>query len=1001
MAYAYPEIKQFLGLFLQANSLTLPDGAMEEARNVIIQDDNTLQKLPGTYQYYNPASLVLNALFLYQNVLMGAFTDRLSYFTDTGTEPNLTGVKTDLTGETFAITAPRVARSLEQSGNLYISTDNGVVKIDAYNGKIFKAGAPPGLDLRGTFSQANGILGNAEVGYRILYGRVDANDNTILGTPSDVLILTNAMTTSVSYTSSGAGPYTVTVTSTAHGLLTGMTITVSAATDTDANGIRVITVTGTNTFTFSTVANPASGTLNYYATRKPRLEFTVDREITTTDDKWFYRVYRTSQSADDVTPPEVDFKQIDQQYLTASQINAGVVFYEDVIPDVLLASATALYTNPNSGEGEAQANARPPKCEDMTLFQGYALYVNCTTRHTIEIDVVDSTVISNGDLFKIRIGSTTRNYVARQGVSNTNTTATSASFVTTTITVNYTAHGLLANDVILVSNAQGTGSLPSGTFTVATAAANSFTFTALAAPTTLTTLDFQGVRNSAGDYMFSLDSTSSSASVRLRNTAQGIIKAVNRDPSSLVYANYFSSVNDTPGKMRFTAIGFGAAMEFLITAGGAGFTPVLPASYASGDQVVSKDQSKRNEIWPSKYQEPEAAPQANSLAIGSKNKAILRALALRNSVIVLKEDGVFKITGDNPGNFAATPLDNTVFIIAADSAARANNTVYFLSNQGACGATDSSVDIISRKIERVIVPIVGKANVATATTGLGYESSRNYRLSTIAPNDQTRTITYVYNFLNDTWTDTDTLFSGGIVGPSDKLYLIDSNGKLLKERKSQDKTDFCGQNYSVTINSVASDKLSAFITSADVVPQQGDILVKSNVITRIDSVTGSGSSFTLTFSSPTNVVAADAIQLYQKISSRIAFGPFHAGAIGREKQFSQLQLTTRDNGIYRLYLTFTNTYVGASEETTWFRPLVSTTGGWGEFPWGFEPWGQAEGINNPVTTLAAPPIRLYLPLFAQRATFVRTVLRHEEAADPMNIQALAWTIRAYAERTGI
>lgn len=1000
MAYAFPEIKKFLGLYLQANSLDVPDGAMEEARNVIIQDDDVIQTLPGFYQYYNPASLTLNALFLYQNRLIGAFSDRLAYFTDTGTAPNLTGTKTDLTGETFAVTAPRVARSLEQSGNLYVSTDNGVVKIDAYNGKIYKAGAPPGLDLRGIFQQANGVIGNAQVGYRILFGRVDANDNTILGAPSDILVLTNAMITSVSYTSTGAGPYTVTVTSTAHGLLTGMTITVSGATDADANGVRVITVTGANSFTFSTVADPTSGTLNYYATKKPHLEFSVNREITDATDKWFYRVYRTSQSTTDLTPPEVDFKQIDQQYLTAAQINAGVVFYDDVVPDVLLTSALELYTNPNSGEGEAQANTRPPKCEDMTLFQGYAFYFNCTTRHTIEIDVVDSTVISNGDKFEIKIASTTRNYVARTGAGNANTTATSATFVATTITVNYTSHGLLANDVILVSNAQGSGTLPSGTFTIASAAANSFTFTALAAPTTLTTLDFQGVRNSSAEYIFQLDSSSSSASVRLAATAKGLIKAVNRDPSSLVYANYLSGITDTPGKMRFTAVGFGDPMNFLATAGGAGFSPLLPASFASGDQVVSKNQSRQNEAFVSKFQEPEAVPFANSIAIGSKNKAIQRGLALRNSVIVLKDDGVNKITGDNPRNFSATSLDNTVFIIAGDSASKANNTVYFLSNQGVCSATDSAVNVISRKIERVISPVVGKANVATATTGLGYESNRTFRITTIAPNDSTRTVTYLYNFLNDTWTSSDTLYAGGAVGPSDILYVIDSNGKLLKERKSQDKTDYCGQNYAITVTSVASDKLSAVISSPNVTPQVGDVILKSSVITRIDSVSGSGTVFTLTFSSATTMVAADALQLYQKISSRVIFAPFHGGAIGREKQFSQLQLHTRDNGVYRLYITFTNTYFGTSEETTWFRPLVSSTGGWGEFAWGFEPWGQAEGINNPVATTAAPPIRLYLPLFAQRATFVRTVIRHDEAADPLNIQALAWSIRAYAERTG-
>ncbi len=996
MSYQSIEVKKFLGLYLQANSLDTPDGALERAENIIIQDDDVIAKIKGFYSYYEPSGITANALFYYQSKLMAAFLDRLSYFTDTGSAPNVTGTKTDLSGATFAITAPRISRSVQQSGNLYSTSDNGVMKIDAYNGTVYKAGAPPGLDLRGTLDRANGIFtGNAEVGYRIVFGRKDLNDNLILGTPSDILVLTNAPV-SANYTS--VAGFTVTVTTTSpHLLLAGMSVTTSGATDPDANGtFTVAAVPTAYTFTYTTVGDPGSGPISYTVARQPRLEFSVPRELTDVTQKWFYQVYRTSISALYTTPPDVDFKKIDEQYLTAAQLSAGLVIYTDVIAQVLVTYAPELYTNPNSGEGESQANTRPPKCDDVTLFQGYAFYAKCTTRHFLNLDVVAPASMAAADTVAVKVDATTRTYVACAGAGNSLVSSDSASSAAAVVSVTYVAHGFSTGFTIYVSNSVGTGTQPSGLYTITKDSADVFHFTAAVAPTTVTNLDFEGVTNGTNP-IFTLDKVNGSVSVQLGNTAKGLVKAVNRDASSLIYGNYISGITDTPGKMRFTAVGFTGAIYFDSSAGST-FSPVLPSSFAAGDQVYSRNENQKNAIYPSKFQEPEAAPAANAIFVGSRNAAILRSIALRNSVIVLKEDGVYKVTGDSPRNFTATLLDSTVICIAANSAAAANNTVYFLASEGGSAATDSSVEIITRKIENVIEPVAGKANVATDTAGIGYDSNRTWRLSTIGPNETSRSVTYLYNFLNDTWTQSDYLFKGGVVGPSDTLFIIDGNGKILKERKSQTKIDFCGQNYALTVTSVASDRLSAVVT-VSTAPVAGDVIVKSDVINRIDTVTAGAGNYTVSFVHETNLIAADVTILYKAITSRWDFAPMHGGAIGREKQFAQLQVHTRDNGVFKLTISFQNTYFGGSEATEWKRYLVQSTGGWGEFPFGFEGWGQEEGIDTPVATLPAPPIRIYIPQFAQRATFLKTMFEHAQACDPINIQALALSVRSYAERT--
>lgn len=1004
MAFDYPEIRKCKGLFAQQNSFDVPDGALERSLNIVVNNDDIISKVRGYYQYYDPSSSILNNLFYYKSTLLAAFADKMAYFTDIGSSPNETGMATTLTGQAIAITSTRVSRSVEQNGNLYATTDNGVVKIDNYNAKVFKAGSPPALDLRGSFFAANGpISGESEVGYRVCFGRTDANDNLILGAPSDILTLTNQKIVAASWSRTSN---IVTVTSVGHGLATGMSITVSDSTgagDKVTDGSHTITVTTVDAFTLSSTASNTTGTLDYTATRESLLEFSVPREITTAADLYFFQIYRTTQTNSSTVSPTPDFRLIDQQTLTSAQITAGLVTYQDEIDDILVAFAPELYTNPNSREGELQANTRPPLCDDVALFANYVFFAKCTTRHVLDLSVVDAGSLSTGDYVELKVDATTRRYVARSGVGNKTTKSTSIANTGGKIEITSAAHGLLNGDSIYISEITG-GTLTDGAYFVVNKAADTFQIALTSggvaiAYSAVTSLYFQGVTN--GTYsIFQLNNSSLSVSVQLRDTAQGLIKAVNRDASSLLYGNYASGISDTPGKIRFTAVGFTGVIYMRASSAGAGsaFAPILPATFDG--TVFSKNDNQPNVVFISKVGEPEAAPLLNKLTIGSKNKNILRILPLRNSLIVLKEDGVFKVTGDSPANFTSVPLDNTVFVIAASSAALLNNQVYFLANQGVCIATDSAVNIVSRRIELLIEPIIGQSTIAANTAALGYESDRTYQVSTNTPNDTTKTITYRHNTINDTWTESDVLFNAGVVGPGNKLFLVSSGNKLLKERKYGNRLDFVGQNYSGTVVSVSSDLLGAVITVSGYAPQQGDLFLKDGVFSRIaSSVLTTGSDYAIVFTKATNLIATDVEPLYERIESEIVYAPFHAGMVGRMKQFSQLQIHTRGPSVSRLTVGFTGYAFGGSEETVWNSSSVTgASGGWGNEPWGFFPWGLPDGINIINSTQPAPPIRLWVPLFQQRTTFIQTVIKHREAGESIDIQAMSWAIRAYKER---
>ena len=998
MPTKFIEIKKFLGIFQQQNSFSTPDGALEEADNVAITKDDRIIKRRGVYSWYaGGVPNILNNIYPYQNTIVAVCEDKLLHFSETGTAPNKVGSPTTNVG---TISSPNTLQSrfVESNNNLYFTTSNGPLKLTSFDSAIRDSGAYPGLDMTAELLASSGVInGNVQVAWRVVYGYRDANSNLILGAPSDIVTVTNPKIIGASWTrTKPAANYIVTVTSNNHNLANGMRVFISNAEGTNVvtEGFYTITVTGPNTFTFveGSVVDVSVHTLDYSAARAARLEFSVPSEIEATTQSYFYQVYRTSQSVGDSATPTPNFKLVDERRLTQGEIDAGFVIYSDDTDDILLGAE--LYTNPNSREGELQANYRPPNCQDVGIFKNHVIYANCTTRHLIDLSVVDTdnTTIQEGDGITVKVGAVERSYVARKGIGN-QTVDAAATVATGTATVTYAAHGFLTGYKIQVISS--TSSIPIAEYAVTKIDANTFTFPVPSG--TSGTVTFAGISNGTDDIFF-LDSANDSISIRLRNTAQGIVKAINRDASSLVYANYVSGISDVPGRLRLTAKDFTDPIEIKANGGcGEAFSPVLPDSFSSGTQVFSKNERQPNTFYSSKTGEPEAVPVVNNFPVGPRNRAILRTLILRDSIIHLTEGGVFKTVGDNPGNFTTTIIDTTVICAAPNSAVILNNNVVFLSNQGVCLVTENSVEIISRRIEDLIQPILTNENLIQETYGVAYESDRSYLLSTIRPNQNEASIVYVFNILNQTWTSRDTVFYGGVVGPSDTLYLVSNTNKIVKERKTNTKVDFSDQNHAVTVVSVAANLLSATISIATAIPEKGDVIVKNNIFTRINAATSIGGNlYAVTFTKATNLLAADSVFLYDLIESRIQLAPFHGGMMGRAKQFTQMQIHLRSPGIYRMTISYSGYTYGGSDETEWVSQTQS--GGWGLEAWGFFPWGQADAVDLTFGTDPAPVIRTYISRFQQRNTFIQPIFTHRESGEQMDIQALSFGVRPYMER---
>jgi hypothetical protein len=250
--------------------------------------------------------------------------------------------------------------------------------------------------------------------------------------------------------------------------------------------------------------------------------------------------------------------------------------------------------------------------------------------------------------------------------------------------------------------------------------------------------------------------------------------------------------------------------------------------------VVSDNEESPNRLFYSKLRQPEAVPITNFIDIGPKDKAILRILALRDNLFVLKEDGVYIVTGTTAPDFGARLLDGSTEITAGDTAAVLNNRIYALSSQGVVTISEGGVGIISRPIEDKILEVANsRYNYRTTSFGVAYESDRSYIIwlpsSTL---DNVATQAYRYNTFTRTWTRWTYGATCGIVNPgNDILYTgpIDRN-YVDQERKNNDRTDYADRDFELSIaaDNVTTNKV---ILSSVADLAEGDVLVQTQYLT--------------------------------------------------------------------------------------------------------------------------------------------------------------------------
>jgi hypothetical protein len=921
------------GLYTFPNRLSsIPKGALLRALNIVINRDNVIECRRG-FKLYGGAmggsSNTAHQLLTYKERVLRHYgtSEATTLQFDNGS-----GTFTSFTGTFNPVASGLRIKGIEANSNFYFTTDAGIKKIsvsdadDLAAGSVTSAGAAKGLDLFATLDTDTGFFTQeSTVAYRILWGIKDSNQNLILGTPSERVVIYNPLTdllvtdfnallavldtcnftggiSDANYvatlgipvgstastvrtklialatkidadtviTSGAIDTASASVTSNVASLVfnssvatfleVGDQIIISgltgAGTTADLNGTRTILSVSTTTITFALthgdfVSTPDTGgavqrkkytdttrfpqpdapTLNsteelediqaYYnaiveglqtdpagictgsafnssgATESAtvNLTFTIPDSVTTA---WFYQIYRTQNMVSDgVTvlsslDPGEEFQLAYESNPTSAEISTGYLTVQDVTPESFLGAN--LYTNPNTGEGILQANEVPPLAKDIALFKGYTFYANTKTKQRMNIALLSvSDLVADTSTLTISDGTTSNTYT----FSSAENISTKKVLISTADTpaqqVDETARSL---ERVINRNSSE----------------NVYCFYLSGADDVPGLLLFEGkdlssdkfyvtVNNAAtaGQFNPVLPIPSPISSITVANptvvtdVAHGL---VTNDQIFISGSNSTPSIDGVYTITRIDADTFTIPVNVTILGNRGGWV-------AFEDANASDNEEYANRIYYSKVDQPEAVPIVNYVDVGPRDKEIVRILPLRDSLMILKEEGVYRLSG-LVAPFTVSPSDSSANIVAADSAAVLNNLIYCFTTQGIAQISDANVTIISRPIEDKLLKLNTPqyTNFATATWAIGYEDDRTYNLWTVTDTSDTLPTQYFrYNSFTNSWTEGDKTARAGIINPADgKMYLAATDTNYIEqERKTFDRTDYADREYADTI----------------------------------------------------------------------------------------------------------------------------------------------------------------------------------------------------------
>lgn len=272
------------------------------------------------------------------------------------------------------------------------------------------------------------------------------------------------------------------------------------------------------------------------------------------------------------------------------------------------------------------------------------------------------------------------------------------------------------------------------------------------------------------NHKFHLDTTSSTVSMQLFNTARSIARVLSW-ANETNYAVFASGANDyTPSIIVKTFLTCDSANNVLTTANLPAGT-ISPAPSSNSLNLTSL--SKPEQVYFSNIGEPEAVPDINYLVVGTPGIPVYAVSALKDSVFVFKPEGLYRITGSGIEDFRVELFDQTIQLPSGSqrSVSSSGSTIFAMTLNGVIALNESGSRLISLSIDDLISPWKFTTYQAAVCPVIGFASEEDkayylvltptYTLGPVEPGTQR---VYRYNFYTSSWNKEDLFSSSTLTG---------------------------------------------------------------------------------------------------------------------------------------------------------------------------------------------------------------------------------------------
>jgi hypothetical protein len=497
--------------------------------------------------------------------------------------------------------------------------------------------------------------------------------------------------------------------------------------------------------------------------------------------------------------------------------------------------------------------------------------------------------------------------------------------------------------------------------------------------------------------------TGNTSQVNIDGTAQSICNVINyfAANNSVIDAYYESVINVlSTGSMQFQMRAYTDTPFYLTcsnTTNPALFTTPVPSSGNNVNNTSTND-NNQHYVYFSKSLQPESVPLNNFFAVGSRLTPILRLMALRDVLVIIKSDGLYAIVGNGPTTFTVYPMDVQQNIAGVNTPAVLNNVLYLLAQQGLVIVNqDGSHDIISVPIQQTLMQYTTNnyPNFASASWALASQPEHKYILFTVSSAaDTTAQQAYVYDYITKAWTGPWTKgFTSGVVDPvlgtiwATNFQL--NNAQVYQERKTLTFLDYCDEQYPLTLTGVTSGNVLS-VNSIPSLTSVGDSIYQNpffSVITAIDSV---NNKLTVADTFSWNVSSGLA-NVCVPIPVTVTTTPIFADDPTKQKQFPEFSIIVDGTAEASFNVAFST---DSSVTSNSIQLSVPTTVG---TPYGIGAYGTGVYGGGSVTARTSR-LRSYVPQSLQKANWITVSLISDTAFDRVAFSGLQLAYRNISVR---